>query len=122
VCIEATEDFLQFSRTVGNDLDTPVAQYLFPGVRPGDRWCLCVERWLQAYKAGRAPPLYLEATHEKTLQSVDMETLTRFAKDADEAKVEVARLDDMRSVLEKMMSNSVLPHSSTDDQSSTYSQ
>jgi hypothetical protein len=106
VCIEATADFLEFSKSVGNDLDTPVSQYLFPGVRPGDRWCLCVQRWLQAYEAGQAPPLYLDATHEATLQYVDLEILMSFAKDADEAKVEVARLDELRAGLEKMMSKS----------------
>jgi uncharacterized protein (DUF2237 family) len=101
VCIEATEDFLEFSREVGNDLSTPISQYLFPGVRPGDRWCLCALRWVQAYQAGRAPPLYLEGTHEKTLQHVDLETLMNYAVDADTAQVEIGRLDEMRAKLEK---------------------
>lgn len=101
VCIEATEDFLEFSREVGNDLSTPISQYLFPGVRPGDRWCLCALRWVQALQAGRAPPLYLEGTHEKTLQHVDLETLMNYAVDADTAQVEIGRLDEMRAKLEK---------------------
>lgn len=106
VCIEATEDFLAFSRVVGNDLSRPIPQYLFPGVTPGDRWCLCALRWVQAYQAGMAPKLYLKSTHEKTLQYVDLETLMRFAIDADDAKAEIGRLDDMRSTLERSMLNS----------------
>jgi uncharacterized protein (DUF2237 family) len=106
VCIEATADFLEFSSSIGIDLDTPVSSLLFPGIRPGDRWCLCAERWLEAYEAGRAPPLYLEATHEKTLKYVDLPTLMRFAKDAEEAEADIAKLNAMRSELEKMMSKS----------------
>jgi hypothetical protein len=75
VCIEASAEFLEFSREVGNDLSTPIPGYEFPGVRPGDRWCLCVQRWKQALEAGRAPRVHLEATHISALEFVDLEQL-----------------------------------------------
>jgi hypothetical protein len=101
VCIEATPEFLEFSKSVGNDISIPHPESLFPGVRPGDRWCLCLLRWVQAYQAGMAPRLYLDATHEVTLQRVDLETLMKYAVDANEAKAEVAQLDDLRAILER---------------------
>ena len=79
VCIEATEEFLRFSRMVGNDLSTPNPRYHFPGLQPGDRWCLCAERWKQAFEAGVAPPVVLEATHISTLEFVDLEDLESHA-------------------------------------------
>lgn len=79
VCIQATAEFLEFSREVGNDLSTPIAMYSFPGVQPGDRWCLCAERWKQALQAGMAPPVVLEATHISTLEFVDLEDLQAHA-------------------------------------------
>lgn len=75
VCIQATEEFLEFSQEVGNDLSTPNPLYAFPGIVPGDRWCLCVERWKQALEAGLAPPVVLEATHISALEFVDLEDL-----------------------------------------------
>ena len=75
VCIQATEEFLEFSQQVGNDLSTPNPMYAFPGVQPGDRWCLCAARWKQALEAGLAPPVVLEATHISTLEFVDLEDL-----------------------------------------------
>eukprot|EP00746_Dinoflagellata_sp_MGD_P005038 gnl/MRDRNA2_/MRDRNA2_109732_c0_seq1.p1 gnl/MRDRNA2_/MRDRNA2_109732_c0~~gnl/MRDRNA2_/MRDRNA2_109732_c0_seq1.p1 ORF type:complete len:307 (+),score=49.92 gnl/MRDRNA2_/MRDRNA2_109732_c0_seq1:124-1044(+) len=101
VCIEATSEFLEFSKSVGNDMSTPNPEYLFPGVRPGDRWCLCLLRWVQAYQAGMAPRLYLESTHEKTLERVDLEMLMKYAVDAKEAKAEIQHLDDLRAMLER---------------------
>jgi hypothetical protein len=79
VCIRATTEFLEFSRSRGNDLSTPVPQFAFPGLHPGDRWCLCAERWKEALEAGKAPPVVLEATHVSTLEFVDLEDLERHA-------------------------------------------
>ena len=79
VCARVTADFLAFSQAVGNDLSTPRPEWRFPGLRPGDRWCLCVRRWKEALTAGVAPPVILEATHTSTLQFVDLETLQQHA-------------------------------------------
>ncbi|MGB3120187.1 MAG: DUF2237 domain-containing protein [Verrucomicrobiales bacterium] len=79
VCAVMTEEFLEFSRKMGNDLSTPVPQYQFPGLTEGDRWCLCVERWVEAHEAGRAPKVILEATHASTLEFVDLEVLQAHA-------------------------------------------
>ena len=82
VCAIVTEAFLSFSRSRGNDLTAPVPFADFPGLNPGDRWCLCAGRWLEAYQAGMAPPVDLTATHEETLAVIDLETLKRFHVDA----------------------------------------
>lgn len=79
VCTIMTEEFLEFSKSVGNDLSTPLPQYNFPGLKPGDRWCLCALRWKEAYDAGKAPKVVLEATNEKALEFVTMEELLDFA-------------------------------------------
>jgi len=79
VCTELTEDFLEFSRSRGNDLSTPQPDFDFPGLAAGDRWCLCAARWLEAYKAGCAPRVHLEATHEKTLEIVGFDALRAHA-------------------------------------------
>lgn len=81
VCIEATDEFLEYSRSVGNDLSTPMPMYDFPGLVAGDRWCLCALRWKQAYEDGRAPRVNLKATHISTLEFIDLETLREFAVD-----------------------------------------
>lgn len=81
VCMEATEEFLRFSKAVGNDLSTPVPEYEFPGLRPGDQWCLCVTRWQQALAAGCAPRVLLAATHLSALEFVALEDLKRHALD-----------------------------------------
>jgi uncharacterized protein (DUF2237 family) len=73
VCAVMTEEFLQFSKSRGNDLTTPIPRFDFPGLEPGDRWCLCVLRWLEAYKEGAAPNVILEATNELALEVVEME-------------------------------------------------
>lgn len=79
VCVRVTEDFLGFSKANGNDLSTAVPQYAFPGLKPGDRWCLCAARWREAAEAGMAPPVILEATHEATLDVVALELLREHA-------------------------------------------
>lgn len=79
VCARMTEDFLQFSRERGNDLSTPVPEWGFPGLKPGDRWCLCVVRWKEALEAGQAPPVVLESTHISTLEFVSLEELRKHA-------------------------------------------
>ena len=79
VCILATEEFLKFSKSVGNDLSTPHPEFEFPGLKPGDRWCLCALRWQEAYESGKAPPVYLESTHENTLKLVDFNLLQQYA-------------------------------------------
>lgn len=79
VCAIVTEAFLAFSRSRGNDLSTPVPEYQFPGLKPGDQWCLCADRWYEAYQAGVAPAVILAATHRKTLDSVPLEALRAHA-------------------------------------------
>lgn len=79
VCVVVTKDFLEFSKNVGNDLITPHPEWSFPGLVPGDRWCLCASRWVEAWKAGVAPFVVLEATHEKTLDYVPLDQLVKFA-------------------------------------------
>lgn len=75
VCAVMTEEFLQFSYARGNDLVTPVPEYDFPGLEPGDKWCLCVQRWLEALEADAAPPVILEATHSSVVEFVTIEDL-----------------------------------------------
>lgn len=79
VCAKVTADFLAYSLQRGNDLVTPRPDYRFAGLRPGDRWCLCVNRWLEALQAGVAPPVCLEATHAKALEHVSLEVLQQHA-------------------------------------------
>ena len=79
VCILATEEFLVFSKGAGNDLSTPRTEFNFPGLKPGNRWCLCAMRWKEAYEQGKAPPVFLESTHEATLKLVDFNILQQYA-------------------------------------------
>ena len=79
VCAFMTREFLIFSRSKGNDLITPRPEHGFPGLKPGDRWCLCAQRWLEAAKAQAAPPVFLEGTHESVLKHIPMETLLDYA-------------------------------------------
>jgi uncharacterized protein (DUF2237 family) len=79
VCAVMNTDFLKFSASRGNDLITPIPFYQFPGLSEGDKWCLCVRRWLEAEKAGKAPKLILEATHEKTLKYTPLDLLVKYA-------------------------------------------
>ena len=79
VCAEMTADFLRQSKRSGNDLSTPVPEWGFPGLKPGDRWCLCVERWKEALEAGHAPRVVLESTHISTLEFVTVEEMRPYA-------------------------------------------
>jgi len=79
VCAEVTEAFLAFSKSRGNDLSTPVPAFDFPGLQPGDKWCLCASRWVEAYEAGVAPPVVLTATHERALEYISLDVLIMHA-------------------------------------------
>jgi uncharacterized protein len=90
VCAVVTADFLAHQQSVGNDLSTPMPQYGFPGLRPGDHWGVCADRWLQAYEAGAAAPVLLRATNEAALHHVPLEALRACAADAPD---DLAELD-----------------------------
>jgi uncharacterized protein (DUF2237 family) len=81
VCIRATPEFLRFTVAAGNDLVTPNPYYRFPGLKPGDQWCLCAQRWQEAFEAGAAPPVVLEATHMSALEFIDLDNLKEYAID-----------------------------------------
>ena len=89
VCALMTAEFLEFSREAGNDLSTPVPAFGFPGLKPGDRWCVCADRWLEAYQAGAAAPVVLGATHRRALDIVPIEALTQHAWHPDDDALEV---------------------------------
>jgi uncharacterized protein (DUF2237 family) len=86
VCIVASAEFLRFARARGNDLSTPMPEYEFPGLKPGDRWCLCSARWLEALQAGMAPPVVLESTSAAALEVVKLADLKRYAVKLDQEK------------------------------------
>jgi len=79
ICVKVTQAFLDFSRSVGNDLSTPRPEFRFAGLKPGDRWCLCAARWLEAYRAGAAPGVVLAATHRAALEIVPLNLLRECA-------------------------------------------
>ena len=79
VCAQVTAEFLEFTKSQGNDLSTPVPEFNFPGLKPGDRWCLCASRWKEAFDAGFAPPVVLSATHPRALEVVSLDELKRHA-------------------------------------------
>ena len=81
VCAVMTAEFLEFSKSRGNDLSTPRPEFGFPGLKPGDRWCLCAARWLEAADAGRAPRVHLKATHRRALEIVELARLRTHAID-----------------------------------------
>lgn len=85
VCTQVTEAFLSYTKAQGNDLSTPMPVYNFPGLKPGDRWCVCAARWKEAYDDGVAPPVALEATHEAALRIVPLELLQEYALDKEAA-------------------------------------
>ncbi|MGC9503337.1 DUF2237 family protein [Baaleninema sp.] len=85
VCAQVTAEFLDYTKAQGNDLSTPVPAFHFPGLKPGDRWCLCALRWKEALDAGVAPPVVLASTHENTLEVVPLEVLQEYALDAEES-------------------------------------
>lgn len=82
VCAEMTEEFLEFSASRGNDLSTPMPMYDFPGLKPGDHWCLCALRWKEALEAGMAPRVMLAATHVSAIEFIDLDDLKAHAIDA----------------------------------------
>ena len=84
VCAQMTEEFLAFTKAQGNDLSTPMPMFQFPGLKPGDRWCLCAQRWQEALEAGVAPPVILTSTHIQALEWVDLEDLQAYALDLPE--------------------------------------
>jgi uncharacterized protein (DUF2237 family) len=79
VCARMTDEFLAFAFSRGNDLVTPRPEWRFPGLLAGQRWCLCAERWKEAWRAGKAPPVVLEGTHEKALEVIPLDVLQAFA-------------------------------------------
>lgn len=81
VCAQLTEEFLQYTKRMGNDLSTPVPEFKFPGLKPGDCWCLCASRWKEAMDAGCAPRVVLSATHVLTLEYVSLDELKEHAAD-----------------------------------------
>jgi uncharacterized protein (DUF2237 family) len=81
VCVRVTREFLEFSRSRGNDLITPMTEYGFPGLEPGDQWCLCAARWQEAFQAGVAPRVVLESTHAAALQICRLADLKKYALD-----------------------------------------
>lgn len=81
VCVELTDEFLTFSQARGNDLVTPRPEYGFPGLKAGDRWCLCALRWLEAHKQGTAPRVYLRRTHQRATETVPLAVLRSYALD-----------------------------------------
>ena len=81
VCVQVTDDFLEFSRSQGNDLTTPRPEMNFPGLIEGDRWCLCAARWLEAYEQGKAPKVYLTRTHKRSLDIIPIKYLQQCAVD-----------------------------------------
>lgn len=103
VCVRTSDEFLAFSKMAGNDLSTPFPQYNFPGLKDGDIWCLCASRWAQALAAGRAPPVFLQATHEKALQHATYEALRAHAIDGEEADRVLEELNALRAKLEKSL-------------------
>ena len=81
VCALMTKDFLEFSKSKGNDLSTPRPEFNFPGLKEGDSWCLCAERWKEAFECGFAPKIYLKRTNKKALKVIDLHILKDFALD-----------------------------------------
>ena len=83
VCVQATYEFLEYSKSVGNDLSTPRPEFEFPGLRKGDKWCLCAARWEEARRAGFAPMVILASTNIKTLEVVELDHLKEYQLNAD---------------------------------------
>ncbi|MBE9205968.1 DUF2237 domain-containing protein [Nostoc sp. LEGE 06077] len=79
VCAQVTTEFLEFTKSQGNDLSTPFPEYNFPGLRPGDRWCLCAARWQEALEAGVAPPVVLKSTHARAIEVCSLADLKKYA-------------------------------------------
>ncbi len=82
VCANVTKEFLEYSKSKGNDLITPFPDAEFPGLKPGDKWCLCVHRWIEALEDNKAPNIYLQATHSSVLEYIELEVLAKYALDS----------------------------------------
>ena len=78
VCAIVTQEFLEYTKSRGNDLSTPIPHFSFPGLKAGSKWCLCISRWIEAERAGKAPFVVLEATHEKALKYTTLELLKKY--------------------------------------------
>ena len=87
VCCQVSESFLSYSKAQGNDLSTPMPEFDFPGLQPGDHWCVCAARWLQAYADGMAPPVILERCDQSALQVIPLELLKELALPGDDASI-----------------------------------
>lgn len=94
VCVVLTDEFLKFSARVGNDLSTPIPEYNFPGLNHGDRWCLCLPRWIEALEAGVPPKLVLKSTHMSAIEHISMDVLVAHAVDADDYVPEPSDIDE----------------------------
>ena len=103
VCVQVTDEFLEYSKSAGNDLSTPMPQYYFPGLQEGDIWCLCAQRWAQALQANKAPKVFLRSTHEKTLNYVAFDHLRLYAIDGEEADSALDDLNKQRSKLNELL-------------------
>lgn len=84
ICVQVSEPFLEFSQSVGNDLSTPRPEYDFPGLKPGDFWCVCIMRWIEAYQAGVAPLVRLESTNHTVLEYVNLRVLKLYELNAEQ--------------------------------------
>jgi hypothetical protein len=82
VCAEMTEEFLEYTKSQGNDLSTPRPMFNFPGLKPGDCWCLCASRWEEARQAGVAPPVILESVHIRAIEVISLDILKQYAKES----------------------------------------
>ena len=102
VCVQVNDDFLNYSEEAGNDLRTPNEEYMFPGLTDGDVWCLCAQRWAQAFNAGRAPKIFLKSTHEKTLDYVTLDLLMSYAIDRKESQETLDQLNEERAKLDRL--------------------
>ena len=87
VCCQVNDTFLSYSKAQGNDLSTPMPQFDFPGLKPGDHWCICAARWLQAYADGMAPPVILERCEQSALEVIPLELLKELALPGDDAAI-----------------------------------
>lgn len=103
ICAIVDADFLSFSKLVNNDLSTPRPDLKFPGLQPGCKWCVSIDRWIQAYKLGFAPKVILRSCHERVLNYVDLEVLMEYAEDFQEAKDISSRLNSERNELERLL-------------------
>ena len=103
MCTVCDADFLTFSKLINNDLSTPCPELSFPGLVPGDKWCVCVDRWMQAHKIGFAPKIYLQGCHEQVLNYISIDTLMEYAIDIEESREIRQRLNRQKNIVENLM-------------------